>query len=175
MKSMLLVVDMQNGFMPAKCQHIVPVVSGLIEHFNAQNKPVVFTRFINIPESGYVKWIRWSRLMTEPEINIIPELQQYVQKTFDKNYYTAFTDEFSSYIKENEIERVYICGVATDSCVLKSAIDAFEKGIEPLVIKDACYSHAGDEAHNAGLYLLSRNIGKYQIIESQQVLSNNEL
>ena len=175
MKSMLLVVDMQNGFMSERCQHIVPIVSDLIEHFNNQDKPVAFTRFINIPESGYVKWIKWSRLMTEPEINIIPELQKYVQKIFDKNYYTAFTDEFTLYIKNIGIEQIYICGVATDSCVFKSAIDAFEKGIEPIVIKDACYSHAGEEAHNAGLFLLARNIGKYQIVETNQVLTNKKL
>jgi len=46
---------------------------------------------------------------------------------------------------------------------LKSAVDAFERDIEPVVITDACASHAGGAVHEAGLLLLGRFIGKDQL------------
>jgi len=56
-----------------------------------------------------------------------------------------------------------LCGIATDGCVLKTAVDAFERGIEPVVVVDACASHAGNAVHEAGLLLLGRFIGAGQL------------
>ncbi|MEH1873552.1 isochorismatase family cysteine hydrolase [Nostoc sp.] len=164
MSEILLVVDMQNGFMSEKCRHIIPTITKLIEHFLAAGKLVEFTRFINTADSNYVKLINWSRLMHEPETSIIDELQPYINNNiFDKPYYSAFTENFSSFISLNQISRIYLCGVETDSCILKTAIDSFERGIEPVIIEDACFSDGGQQAHDAGLFLLKRNIGKNQI------------
>jgi nicotinamidase-related amidase len=66
----------------------------------------------------------------------------------------------------NKITKVFICGIATESCVMKTAIDLFERNIRPIVIQDACCSHAGEAAHNAGLLIIERNIGKAQITDS---------
>jgi nicotinamidase-related amidase len=166
---MLLVVDMQNGFMPDKCRHIIPVVTELIKHFLAEGKPVAFTRFINTANSSYVKLIHWSRVMQEPETRIIDELQQYTSTVFNKHYYSAFTEDFLRFISKNQIDKLYLCGVATDSCILKTAIDSFERDIEPIVVEDACFSHGGQQAHDSGLFLLRRNIGKNQIKMASKV------
>jgi nicotinamidase-related amidase len=169
---MLLVVDMQNGFMPDKCRYIIPVVTELIKCFLAEGKPVAFTRFINTSDSSYVRLIHWSRLMQEPETRVIDELQQYTNTVFDKHYYSAFTESFLRFISLNQINKLYLCGVATDSCILKTAIDSFERDIEPIVVEDACSSHGGQQAHDAGLFLLRRNIGKNQIEVASKVLES---
>lgn len=98
MREILLVVDMQNGFMSEECRHIIPTVIKLIERFLAAGKLVEFTRFINTADSNYVKLIHWSRLIQEPETSIIDELQPYINNIFDKHYYSAFTENFSSFI-----------------------------------------------------------------------------
>ncbi|MEH2048261.1 isochorismatase family cysteine hydrolase [Nostoc sp.] len=170
MSEILLVVDMQNGFMPEKCRHIIPTVIKLIERFLAAGKLVKFTRFINTADSNYVKLIHWSKLIYEPETSIIDELQPDINNIFDKPYYSAFTENFSSFILINQISKIYLCGVATDSCILKTAIDSFERGIEPVIIEDACFSHGGQQAHDAGIFLLKRNIGKNQIQMSDEVI-----
>ncbi len=54
----------------------------------------------------------------------------------------------------------------TDICVLKTAVDAFERDLSPWVLKDACASHAGPEAHDAGLLITERFIGANQIIRT---------
>ncbi|MDB5198050.1 MAG: isochorismatase hydrolase [Chitinophagaceae bacterium] len=163
MNDLLLVVDMQNGFINEKSNFIIPVVKELIELFQQKNKLVAFTRFINHPNSEYRRWINFTRLSIEPEIDIIKELEGLPKNIFDKNHYTPFTNEFKNFLIEKEVNQIFICGVATDSCVMKSAIDSFEAGIHPIVIKDACYSHAGEEAHTAGLLVISRNIGRSQV------------
>ncbi|MBN3958789.1 isochorismatase family cysteine hydrolase [Nostoc sp. NMS8] len=170
MSEILLVVDMQNGFMSEKCRHIIPTVIKLIEHFLEAGKLVEFTRFINTADSNYVKLIHWSSLIHEPETSIIDELHPYINNIFDKPYYSVFTEKFSTFITLNQISKIYLCGVETDSCILKTAIDSFERGIEPVIIEDACFSDGGQQAHDAGIFLLKRNIGKNQIQMSNQIL-----
>ncbi|MGW1511215.1 isochorismatase family protein [Streptomyces sp. NPDC002394] len=45
------------------------------------------------------------------------------------------------------------CGIAAESCVLKSAADAFEHGYAPWIVTDTCASASdtGPHVHDAGL------------------------
>ncbi len=99
-------------------------------------------------------------MIYEPETTIIDELQSDINNIFDKPYYSAFIENFSIFILINKISKIYLCGVAADSCILKTAIDSFERGIEPVIIEDACFSAGGHQTHDAGIFLLKRNIGK---------------
>ena len=170
----LIVVDMQIGFLNDKTKHIVSNVRRLAKAACTRSTAIAFTRFINRPESGYVKWIHWSRFMEKPEIDVIPQLVQYAKNVFDKHGYTAFTEDFERFLTEYAVDQVVICGVATDGCVLKTAVDAFERGIEPIVVHDACASHADKSVHEAGKLLLRRFIGKGQLQTVEQVLRRVE-
>lgn len=167
---LLLVVDMQNGFINDKTEHIIPTIKKLLDA--RKWKRVVFTRFINRPNSGYVQWIHWSRFMGPPETDIISDLQPYADAIVDKHGYTAFVDGLAELVVTEKVATVCICGVATDGCVLKTAVDAFERGIEPVVVVDACASHAGPAVHDAGLLLLGRFIGKGQLRTAEEVLGS---
>lgn len=164
MNDLLVVVDMQNGFVNDTNRHIITNVIATIEQFIQTKKPIIFTRFINHKNSPYETIIKWTRLMDSPDIDIIEELKEYKHFKVDKNFYTPFTTEFDTYLTQHQITRMFVCGIATESCVMKTAVDAFERNITPFVIQDACYSHAGEQAHQAGLEVLRRNIGKNQLI-----------
>jgi nicotinamidase-related amidase len=168
---MLLVVDMQNGFLGEKSRHITPSVVSLVEAFRSRGLPIVFTRFHNKPQSQYERLIGWSRLRTSPEIDLTPQLDQVADSVIDKTTYSAFTPEFSDMIAKQRWQTIAICGVATDGCVLKTAVDAFERDLIPIVVHDACASHAGQDIHEAGLTLLRRFIGKNQIVDTHTLLS----
>lgn len=43
----------------------------------------------------------------------------------------------SEFLKENQIERVFICGLALDYCVMFTALDALNEGFETFLITDA--------------------------------------
>lgn len=172
MNTALVVIDMQNGFLNSSTEHIVPAISNLLDNAEQHGIPVAFTRFINRPDSGWVRWIRWSRFMTSPEIDLIPTLAARACLTFDKSAYTAFVPAFCDFIGKRAITRIVLCGVATDGCVLKTAVDAFERGIQPIIVADACASHAGADLHSAGLLLASRFIGKRQIVSVKDVIEH---
>lgn len=86
--------------------------------------------------------------------------------TVDKPGYTLFTDHGTQVIADGGWSDLVFCGLTTESCVCKSAVDAFERDFTPWVVTDACGSHGGVEAHEAGLLVLRRFIGQGQMIAS---------
>ncbi|HEY2092972.1 MAG TPA: isochorismatase family cysteine hydrolase [Thermoanaerobaculia bacterium] len=165
----LLVVDMQNGFVNHNSEHIVPNIRRLLE-LGAWST-VVFTRFLNQPDSPYVRWIGWSRFMASPEIDIIEQLEPFAEQIVDKHGYSAFVPEVGKILENALVKRIVVCGVATDGCVLKTAVDAFERNIEPVVVADACASHAGAAIHDAALLLIPRFIGRKQVRSTDEVIA----
>lgn len=167
----LLVVDMQNGFLGPRSAHVIPIVSTVLAAFHDAGIPIVCTRFHNRPNSPYERLIGWTRLRTETEVALHDAVAPMASWIIDKDIYTAFTPDFVSLVQQHGWHTVAICGVATDGCVLKTSVDAFERDLIPIVIADACASHAGDEIHQAGLTLLRRFIGRDQIVTTADVLS----
>ena len=162
-RSALLVVDVQNGFVNEHTRHVIGPINRLISAFSERREPLAFTRFVNMPDSGYERWIGWTRFMHGPENDLYDAIHAGAGPVFVKHGYTALTPELENYLREQQVERLVLCGIATDGCVLKSAVDAFERGIEPVVVTDACASHGGSEIHEAGLLLLGRFIGAGQL------------
>ena len=85
-------------------------------------------------------------------------------KIFNKKIYSAVNDEFKTYIKENDINSIFLCGIDTDACVLKTAVDLFENNIDVKVIEHCCMSHSGKKYHNYAIKMLKKLIGKDNII-----------
>ena len=160
--AMLLVIDVQRGFMSAHTEDLVPRLEQLLRE--ARGIPVAFTQYKNYQGSPYFRFLKWELLTTEEECSIVPSLQKYARKTFIKNGYSALTPEFSSYLKEHNIDTVYLAGVDTDCCVMTTAIQLFEAGIRPIVLANYCASNGGLEFHNSALKVLERLIGRQHIV-----------
>ncbi len=174
----LVVVDVQNGFVNERSRHIVPVIAQLVDRWSSIGGAVVFTRYLNYSGSMYEQLMHWSRLQQSPEIDIVPELAERAKKgtaVIDKTGYTLFNSEGAELVQERAWKNMAFCGIATESCVLKSAVDAFERNITPWILVDACASHAGDTAHQAGLLVAGRFIGGGQLIPSQQLVDPQPL
>jgi nicotinamidase-related amidase len=166
-RSVLLLVDVQNGFVNSASAHVVPVIERLAQRWQLAGGPVVATRFHNPAGGNWERLLDWHLLKERPEVDLVPEVAALDPVTIDKTSYTSFTDEFVVLQKENRWDNVVLCGIDTDICVLKTAVDAFEMGLTPIVLADAIASHAGAEAHRAGLAVLTRFIGKRQITTTQ--------
>jgi nicotinamidase-related amidase len=142
----------------------------------ASGRPYVMTRFINENGSPFQKILGWHRLTNAPETDIVPELQEFVPgavAVIDKPIYSLFTSEGRGLVLARGWSSLVMVGIATESCVLKTAVDAFESGITPWIIEDASYSHAGEEAHQAGLLVARRFIGANQVVSSADARSLN--
>jgi nicotinamidase/pyrazinamidase len=81
-----------------------------------------------------------------PELDI-PHAALIVRKGFRAaiDSYSAFQENdrktstgLASYLRERGFKRVTLCGLATDFCVLYSALDARAAGFAPTVVLDAC-------------------------------------
>lgn len=172
---MLVVVDMQNGFVREKSAHVVPVIADITRRWQDAGGDTVFTRYLNFPGSVFERLIHWTKLRESPEIDIVPELTDLAARStaiVDKTIYSLFSEEGARLVRERGWTDLYICGIATESCVLKTAVDAFERDLTPWLIQDASASHAGSEAHDAGILVSSRFIGKDQIISVDDVPLN---
>jgi nicotinamidase-related amidase len=171
----LIVVDVQNGFVTPHSRHVVPVIRDLLEEWIRDGRPVFMTRFINTPGSSWQSLIGWRRLQGEPETSLHPSLQSLSLSTtiVDKTTYTSVTGPIEQYLRRGQPSTVAICGISTDGCVLKTALDVFDMGLRPLVVADACASHAGADIHDAAIMILSRQLGRGQIIKRREIRSRS--
>ena len=170
----LLVVDVQNDFMPGgalgvpRGDEVVPVINALAARF----ANVVITQDWHTPghasfasshpgkqpfervELHYGEQILWPDHCVQgtpgaalhPQL-AIPHAQLVVRKGHHHHVdsYSAFVEGdgkhstgLTGYLRERGIERIFICGLATDFCVAWSSLDARKAGFEVVVIEDAC-------------------------------------
>ncbi|MFF0429101.1 isochorismatase family protein [Streptomyces sp. NPDC004520] len=64
---------------------------------------------------------------------------------------TARARETAKLMPRADWTDLVFCAIATASCVLKSAADAFEHGYAPWIVTDASASDTGPHVHDAGL------------------------
>ncbi len=155
----LMIIDVQRGFINRWTSKIPDVVSAL-QHAHPH---VIVARFANPEGSMHRRLFGWHRMAPgtkETELAFLPRPDALV---VDKHTYTALTPAVRSELRRIGATEVALCGIATDGCVLKTAVDLFEAGIRPIVLADACGSHGGPECHEAGLLLLRRFIGEAQV------------
>ncbi len=139
MKNILVVIDMQNGFV----RDIDSAMLDRVRHLTTSNifDAVIATRFVNEPDSSFVNILGWDKMMSGDELKLIDGLVYNV--IFEKCTYSCVTDNFVDVCcRLNDCEmptRLFLCGVDTDSCVLATAIDLFDHGIRPMLLPLLCF------------------------------------
>ncbi len=158
----LFIIDIQNGFIAENTSYLIQRIKSLLEINIFDN--VVFTRFINTLDSPYVKYLNWHQLFSETEQTIVDDIKPFAKVVFDKTVYTACNQETLRFLKQRNIQTVFICGIDTEACVLKTAIDFFETNINPYVLTYYSASNGGENYHQAAILVLSQLIGISNII-----------
>jgi nicotinamidase-related amidase len=170
MSAALVVIDAQNGFVNDHTRAVVPAIVRLVA---AWSGPVVFTRYHNYPGSPFERLHGWYELNDSPAVDIVDALAPAAAAAaavVDKTIYSLFTAEGRALVAANGWSDLVFCGIATESCVLKSAADAFELGHTPWLVTDACASDAGPDVHAAGLVCARQLIGPGQLITTERAL-----
>ncbi len=160
MNKLLLVIDMQQSFINEETISTVKNINDLIDSNTYSH--VVFTKFINDFDSIWYKELKFDgcifkedrKMVIDPKDNLV----------IAKDIYSALNKELKSYIKDNKIKEIYLCGIDTECCVLKTALDLFEAGYNVYVLKDYCGCMNGIKSHNYALDILRRTIGKDRVI-----------
>lgn len=144
MKRALVVVDVQAYFIKKSPSELPAKIAEHIK--NSTYDLVLFFIFKNYDGSNWERSLDWSKCKTEEDAELAPELIPFAKSSnvFIKASYSAFKiDEFKDLLKEKGIERVEICGIDTDACVLATAFDAFDFGYDVKVLFDLSYSSDG--------------------------------
>jgi len=155
--SALLVVDMQNCFLPggslavAEGDEVIPVINRYIELFQGAGRPVFASRDWHPEETTHFeKWPQHCVQNTRsaefhPDLALPPDATV-VSKGMDpqEDAYSAFQARgleedraLDAYLKAHGVEHLYVLGLALDYCVKWSALDAVRDGLEVTVLIDA--------------------------------------
>jgi nicotinamidase-related amidase len=172
--TVLLVVDAQNGFLNGRTRGILPLVKKLCARWLDAGGAVVFSRYHNFPGSQFERLLHWYKLRDAPDTELSAELQPFVANAaavIDKVGYTAVTAELTTLLAAHDWTHVAICGLDTETCVLKTAADIFELGLIPILISDACASNGDTSMHEAGLRLAGRFIGSDHVVTAEELES----
>lgn len=165
---LLLIVDVQNGFINKHSRHVVKPLAAMAA--SGRFELIALSRFINTPESPISRQLDWYAMYSGREVEIVDELRDLEGMVFDKSVYSVVSPEFLQFVADRDVDTVYIAGIDTDACVLKSALDIFEAGLRTRVMEDLCASSDGRSYHECALSILRRNIGSSSVINSDSIL-----
>lgn len=162
MKTCLLVVDVQNGFVSDSTRHVPGRIAELLG--NNLFDLTLFTRFRNAPASPYRRLLGWQKLSSTSEQELHESVVGFADEVIEKDVYTAVCPSLLARLKDEKIETVFIAGIDTDCCVLTTATDLFEAGIRSCVLSHYSGSNGGADSHTAALTCLGRLIGLHNLI-----------
>ena len=160
MKSALIVIDVQKGFAVDMAEDLPKKI---VEHLNNHKYDyVLFTISHNTPSSNFRKILKWSGGIKRPYTDIHPLIKPLLTRdnTFHKSTYSAFkAPGLKKFIKKNDVQGLYLCGINTDACVLASAFEAFDLGYNFKIIDELCsVSSYKQEYVNAANVIIARNL-----------------
>lgn len=151
----LLVVDIQNDFLPggalevAGGDKIVPVVNVYIERFMSCHLPIFATRdwhplqhpsFAAQGGPWPVHCVADSKGAEFASGLLLPNTVTVVSKgdTIEAEGYSAFENpELERRLNNASIQRLFVCGIATDYCVLRTVRDALKLDYRVFLLQDA--------------------------------------
>ena len=166
MKNILLIVDMQDGFV--SCRQTKEVKKRIIDLLDRKIFDVVIaTRFLNEKDSIYERLFDWKQLEQEDERVIAKDIMKHVDFVVDKYVYDCVNASFIQRLCQlndgKYPEKVFVVGVDTDCCVLTIATSLYENNIRPVVLTQYIASNGGKKFNQAGLLCMERLIGKKQL------------
>ena len=165
MKNALVIIDVQNGFINDNDKE---VITKIVEYSNKNHfDHIVATAYINNYNTACHIFEHWDECMAGTfSAEIVPAIQDISERIFEKSKYSCWNKEFRQWVKDNNIDRLYIVGVDTECCVLSSAFDSYNDLQDIVVVEDLCDSSNGYDYHKAGILILKQCITNMRVIQS---------
>lgn len=139
----LVIIDVQSGLLVNdRIKKLPHKIVELVEHNKFDF--VVTTQFKNRLGSQFDKLMGWYGMSNSESQEIGSGIAEISSRNFVKYGYSCFTDEFEEFIRNNNIDKLYFAGLDIDACVLKSALDSFERCIDAEVLVNYCDTSSGD-------------------------------
>ena len=173
-KSHLVVIDMQRAFRQAGEWHIprYDEAARTIARLAASGLEPIITRFVPDPaEKG--SWAsyydRWQSMRLDPADPIwhieLPNVE--ARGSIDLPTFSKWGEALADRIPVGD--EVILTGVATDCCILATALGAADAGRYVTVVEDACAGQS-DAAHDQALELLELLSPMVKVVKSETLL-----
>jgi nicotinate phosphoribosyltransferase len=167
MPNAVLVVDMLRGFLeegyPLYCgeaaRSIIPHVQRLLEEELAQGSKIFYLCDNHAPDDPEFKMFPPHCVVGTPQAEIIPELAQYPGEVLPKTRYSGF---FGTPLEERlaalRPEKIIVCGVCTDICVMHTVADARNRDYV-VEVPAKCVASFDPAAHRFALEHIEKVLG----------------
>lgn len=162
MKSLLIIIDMQEGFRYRESEEIVPAILKIANNFQGD---IVFSCFYNKKHSNFERKLGWKKFQSKWQQKIFPELRKVSSKDFKHSGYTVLNKPLLKFISRKHVTTIFLSGIYTDICISKAAMDAFDMGLSVKVVSNACASLHGKRHHKYALESMKHAIGSKNVIK----------
>jgi len=140
MATVLLLIDIQNDYFPGGKMELEGSLEAslrardLLAFFRDKNLPVVHIQHVSarpgatffLPDTEGVNI----------HANVAPRPGEVI---FQKNYPNSFRNTpLLDYLRDNQVDKVVVCGMMTHMCVDATVRAAFDHGLEVIVVPEAC-------------------------------------
>jgi nicotinamidase-related amidase len=167
---LLVVIDMQEVFRDPESPWATPGFEALAKPIgrlvDAFGQRVVHTRFV-LPERLVGSWspyyATWAEV-TKPErsdwFELAEPYRSWASATVDKPTFSAWGSALAW--AAGDPATIVLCGVATDCCVISTALAAVDSGAFVRVVSDACAGSTG-AAHEAALAVMRGYVRQIEV------------
>ncbi|MCW3130395.1 MAG: cysteine hydrolase [Methanophagales archaeon] len=160
-ESALVVEDMQKDFcyedgalfMGEGAKEIIPRIRRLIEKGIQKKVHLIFAQDWHSPASEEFEIWGQHCVPGTRGAEIVDELSPFLKEAYvvkKEKYTDFFGTDLDLHLKEKGIKTLIIVGVATNICVMHTAIDASLRGYE-LILPEDCVAALSDYEHEYGL------------------------
>jgi nicotinamidase/pyrazinamidase len=169
MANVVLVVDMVRGFLEPghnlycgdESRDIIPAVHGLLEREKSAGSEILFISDHHDPDDLEFQIFPVHCLKGTEEPEVVPELVEFVEESnvIPKNRYSGFFNtDLEQRLQVLKPDKLVVCGVCTDICVLHTTSDARNRDYAVEVPAD-CVATFDSGAHGWALHHLERILG----------------
>jgi len=167
MANAVLVIDMLRGFMEegyplslgAGARGIIPSIQKLLEKELARGSKAFFICDKHDKDDLEFKMFPPHCIEGMEEAEVIPELSAYPGEVIPKKRYSGFFGtELESKLRELQPDKLIICGVLTNICVMHTTADARNRDYEVEIPVD-CVASPDEAAHRFALEHMDKVLG----------------
>jgi len=169
MANAVIVVDMQRGFLekghPLFCgeeaRKSIPNVKKLLERELAKGSALFFTADTHEPDDKEFQMFPPHCIKGTEEAEIIPELADFVAKgtLIPKRRFSGFFEtDLAERLKRLAPDKLIVCGVCTDICVMHTVADARNRDYA-VEVPANCVASFDPEAHEFAMKHMEKVLG----------------
>ncbi|MYC31244.1 MAG: cysteine hydrolase [Chloroflexi bacterium] len=168
MANVVLVIDMVRGFLEPGhnlyCEGyrpLIPRIQDLLERETAAGSSVLFISDHHLPDDLEFQIFPVHCVIGTEEPEVIPELAGYLtgDNLVPKNRYSGFFNtDLEQRLADLQPDKVIVCGVCTDICILHTTSDARNRDYAVEVPAD-CVATFDPDAHTWALGHLEKILG----------------